>query len=130
MSNYNNEICTVVLQISAITSTFALLTMWPIFLILPFHLMLGNVNNLAFVNQLNQTPEDISGRADHLLHLVWTSYAKVRRVQVEDTLEERSWTLLLLSRIPDTHCVLEALQHPRALARSGQRVMASLWRTR
>lgn len=45
MSSY--EICTGVLQISAIILTFALLTMWPIFLISAFHLMLGNVSNLA-----------------------------------------------------------------------------------
>lgn len=51
----------------------------------------------------------------------------VTRVQVEDTLEERSWIPLLLSTNSDSKCTMEA---PIERARPGQRASSGLRSTR
>lgn len=56
-------------------------------------------------------------------------YISVTRVQVDDTLEQRSWILLLLSKNSDWKCVVEALQQPSQSARPGHRASASLCST-
>lgn len=54
------------------------------------------------------------------------SLARVIRVQVDDTLEQRSWRVLLLSQTT----VCELAVQPRALAKSGHNVRHSRWKSR